>query len=268
MPSVTIVSSNLLLDKELRKKFGGNLPSTASEVKTVVQEALTNPESHHWHRSNDGTHIKLDPKATFANGSGSLASEDVEVKVKFFPVSFEANAAQTAIEAVFENIKPFHIDSLQISVPIEALDALSIGPQPKDKDADYEACLNQFVELWQGLESHLDQKKVKKLGICDIETATLEDLYGKVIRKPSSININLQSCCVVPPELVTFAKNNNIQVNTHSDPDVLLSNTDLAEMKNHDLNTLSLDWIIRYLILDQKRGVLKERRFIIGLKSE
>lgn len=36
--------------------------------------------------------------------------------------------------------------------------------------------------------------------------------------KPSSNQVNLASCCVMPPDLTAFAKEFDIQLLTHSDP--------------------------------------------------
>lgn len=36
--------------------------------------------------------------------------------------------------------------------------------------------------------------------------------------KPNIVQINLTACCVVPPALQEFTKQNDIQLLTHSDP--------------------------------------------------
>jgi len=36
--------------------------------------------------------------------------------------------------------------------------------------------------------------------------------------KPSSNQVNLASCCVMPPDLTAFAKQFDIQLLTHNDP--------------------------------------------------
>lgn len=36
--------------------------------------------------------------------------------------------------------------------------------------------------------------------------------------KPNIVQINLATCCVVPPALQEFTKENDIQLLTHSDP--------------------------------------------------
>lgn len=36
--------------------------------------------------------------------------------------------------------------------------------------------------------------------------------------KPSSNQVNLASCCVMPPDLTAFAKEFDIQLLTHNDP--------------------------------------------------
>jgi len=56
------------------------------------------------------------------------------------------------------------------------------------------------------------------IGICDVDTQLFIQLYTWARVKPSIVQINLASCCVVPPELAEFCKENSIQLLTHSDP--------------------------------------------------
>lgn len=43
------------------------------------------------------------------------------------------------------------------------------------------------------------------------------ELYNWSTVKPAIIQINLATCCVVPPTLQAFCKENNIKLFTHSD---------------------------------------------------
>lgn len=36
--------------------------------------------------------------------------------------------------------------------------------------------------------------------------------------KPNTNQVNLDSCCVMPPEMTAFARDNDIQLLTHNDP--------------------------------------------------
>lgn len=44
-------------------------------------------------------------------------------------------------------------------------------------------------------------------------------LYAEFLQvKPSINQVNLTTCCVIPPELTEFAKEHDIQLLTHCDP--------------------------------------------------
>ena len=73
-------------------------------------------------------------------------------------------------------------------------------------------------ETWTVLEESVKNNSVKMIGLCDVDTQLFIQLYSWANIKPSIVQINLASCCVVPPELAEFCKENGIQLLTHSDP--------------------------------------------------
>lgn len=79
--------------------------------------------------------------------------------------------------------------------------------------------LNDLKKLWTVLETYAEQKKIIQLGIADLDTDSLTDLYTTCTVKPTIAQINLSACCVVPPSLQEFCNKNDIQLLTHSDPE-------------------------------------------------
>lgn len=273
MPTrLLICSRNVLLDKDLRRVLSGSPLSSASEVLAIVKGALSS-QLEEMRVSTKADCLLLDPLdgAQGDSPESSLPRDELEVKVKFFPSTFDVECPKEAVAYVLEKIGSSYIDSFQVAVPTVGLASLAIGPSPKDKDAEYKDKLKELVQFWKGLETNGGTADaIKKFSICDIETATLETLCDSVDNRPTSVNVNLQSCCVVPPELVKFAQEKGITINTHSDPEVLLSKEDLAEIVPsphlQDLAGHEVEWIVRYLVMDQKRGVLKVKRYLICLK--
>lgn len=72
--------------------------------------------------------------------------------------------------------------------------------------------------LWQGLEKFVKDRRILQIGLSDIEEATFRALHEWASVKPHIIQINLATCCVVPPTLQAFCKENDVQLLTHSDP--------------------------------------------------
>lgn len=83
--------------------------------------------------------------------------------------------------------------------------------------SDNENAVNELKTLWQALETYADDKRICQLGIADLDTDTLLDLYQSCRIKPTIAQINLSACCVVPPSMQEFCTKNEIQLLTHSD---------------------------------------------------
>ena len=78
------------------------------------------------------------------------------------------------------------------------------------------------------------------------------------------LQVNLRSCCVVPPELSEFSRSNGIKLLTHSDPEAVLKDEQLRGL-GEEKGKLTLDYVIRYQVMDVERGVLMDKRYIVSL---
>lgn len=74
-----------------------------------------------------------------------------------------------------------------------------------------------WKNIWSSLEQLVMNKKISQIGVADVEVSTFKSLYQWAEIKPSIIQINLATCCVVPPTLQTFCKEHDVQLLTHSD---------------------------------------------------
>jgi len=106
-------------------------------------------------------------------------------------------------------------------------------------------------------------------------------------KKPNIVQINLATCCVVPPALETFTKENDIQLLTHSDPCgkhlflkfirltfILVSfiwffAEILPQERLEDIFgiTARLYWIIRYQIHVKCRGILSSKGYLLHINK-
>lgn len=80
------------------------------------------------------------------------------------------------------------------------------------------ACLEKLKNIWKTLEKLVLNGKVLQIGVADVEETIFKSIYEWAKIKPSIIQINLATCCVVPPTLQSFCKENDVQLLTHSDP--------------------------------------------------
>ena len=116
-------------------------------------------------------------------------------------------------------------------------------------------------QLWSTLEGLVDKDQAYSLGISDVETQGFIELHSSARIKPEAIQINLESCCVVPPELVTFTRENNIQLLTHNDPrDILPKDT----LKTIVSSLSEVHWVVRYQTLLRCRGIIQNKGYVIS----
>jgi len=120
------------------------------------------------------------------------------------------------------------------------------------------------------LEGYVNKQKITRIGVSDIDTDLFISLYNNSIIKPTIVQINLNSCCVVPEALQEFTKDNEIQLLTHSDSKEILPQSCLAEVFGGQTELKQkipkLEWMIRYLTHVKCRGVLASKGYVVCLK--
>lgn len=120
---------------------------------------------------------------------------------------------------------------------------------------------NELKQLWNVLGEFHKEHKICQLGISDLDTDTLKQLYESCEIKPVIAKINLASCCVVPPSLQEFCNKQDIQLLTHSDPEVFLEENSLEKW---DLSEYEVTWVVRYQVHIKCRGVLALKGYLVG----
>lgn len=137
------------------------------------------------------------------------------------------------------------------TLAVSQLDSVIIAP-PGPVEGENQT-LAHLQPAWEQLEALVRSQQIAAIGTSDLDKDLLEQLYnwaqvseqcdarGGCIRqsllvcssrlpkvmfhscpvgeqvKPSSNQVNLASCCVMPPDLTAFAKEFDIQLLTHSD---------------------------------------------------
>ncbi|KAK9892082.1 hypothetical protein WA026_018284 [Henosepilachna vigintioctopunctata] len=122
--------------------------------------------------------------------------------------------------------------------------------------------VSEIKSIWTALEAYVLQHKINKIGIADVEEEIFRALYDWSSVKPSIIQINLSTCCVVPPTLQSFCKDHDIQLLTHSDPTDILPKASLDVVIGKEF---FLKWVLRFLVHIKCRGVLTTKGYLLRL---
>ncbi|XP_003705785.1 glutamate-cysteine ligase modifier subunit [Megachile rotundata] len=179
------------------------------------------------------------------NALKDINREDVKITVKVFMSSPDVNLLKEAIDQVCNALNISAIESLVIAY--------------SDKDSP-EALLTSLKHLWTGVEEYIKIGKLSSVGLSDIGTNEFIELFQWATVKPNIVQISLATCCVVPPALQAFTKENDVQLLTHNDPGQILPQEDLNEIFN---TNASLYWVTRYQIHLKCRGILSSKGYLV-----
>ncbi|KGL78251.1 Glutamate--cysteine ligase regulatory subunit, partial [Tinamus guttatus] len=152
---------------------------------------------------------------------------------------------------------------------VAQLDSVIIAPPPIEDGISLS--LEYLQPYWQELENLVQNKKIVAIGTSDLDKVLLEQLYLWAQVKPSSNQVNLASCCVMPPDLTAFAKQFDIQLLTHNDPKELLCEASFQEVLQESIQTTKAHewiplWLLRYSVIVKSRGIIKSKGFILQAK--
>lgn len=180
--------------------------------------------------------------------------QNLKITVKIFLSESKPSYLTNALERTMSHLGVNMIDSLIVSVENSQITLLQIQP------------------LWTVLEDFVLKEKLGTIGFSDLDTNLLRNLYEWAKIKPSINQVNLESCCVMPPEMIQFAKENDIQLLTHSDPKDILPHDKVLKIfkessKEIDPKLWCMQWITRYSVMVKGRGIIRSKGFILCLSK-
>ncbi|XP_041277253.1 glutamate--cysteine ligase regulatory subunit isoform X2 [Onychostruthus taczanowskii] len=161
------------------------------------------------------------------------------------------------------------VDLACSALGIAQLDSVIIVPPPVEDGTNLS--LEYLQPYWKELENLVQNKKIVAIGTSDLDKTLLEQLYLWAQVKPSSNQVNLASCCVMPPDLTAFAKECDIQLLTHNDPKELLCEASFQEVLQESIQNMKANkwiplWLLRYSVIVKSRGIIKSKGYILQAK--
>ncbi|XP_051897966.1 glutamate--cysteine ligase regulatory subunit-like [Pristis pectinata] len=180
--------------------------------------------------------------------------EDIKLSAKLFICRYEPGIIKEAATRVCLELGVAQLDSIILALP----------PLPEGKCRS----LEELQPPWEELESLIREQKVMSIGVSDLDQKLLEALCLSAQVQPSSCQVNLASCCVIPPELTAWAGENGIQLLTHNDPADILPVELFQEALSASLQDPGISewvprWILRYSAIIKHRGVIESKGYVI-----
>lgn len=247
---VVLNTGNILGCKELTKKVFQSLVEELIQSLTLSLMKWTSMSNGQGNDCKVLEYINKDlPCAISASERATF-----KITVKIFLSHFDAAALEMATTKVLEHLGVGEVDSLIVAFPVLAT----------------KLTLDQAQPVWEAAEHMVAEGRALAVGVSDLDSSQLRELYNWAKVKPSVNQVNLDSCCVIPQEMAEFAKVSNIQLLTHSDPKVAL---DAEAMKRllrdyvpeRELGKWSSSWVARYSVLVKCRGFIQSKGYIAHL---
>ncbi|XP_017082696.1 glutamate--cysteine ligase regulatory subunit [Drosophila eugracilis] len=204
---------------------------------------------------------------------------EISIGAKIFLNRHSTECVKEAVEAVLNILSVTHVDNVVLAYHPNAVasatpaattggvqakspcsEGIAISKASKWSQRNGEEGVADLKKLYQTLEQYAVKQQITQLGIADLDAAALEELHKSAEVAPTIAQVNLSTCCVVPPELQEFCTAHDIQLNTHSDPELLLSEEQFAGLAPG----YTIDWTLRYQVHVRCRGVLTAKGYIVG----
>jgi len=211
--------------------------------------------------SQNGNAVEVYAEEEANSSHGTLGDrQDSKVTLKLFLYSLERKDIIAAIDRGLRSTSVDYLDNIILSFSgYSKAGALT---------------LEHIQKAWDVLENQVSAGKVRMIGLSDVDTQLFIQLYDLATVKPGIIQINLATCCVVPPELAEFCKLKGIQLLTHSDPLNVLPEEKVSELGNllnenaalgTRLASWEMRWVMRFQVHLKTRGVLATKGYVAAL---
>uniref|UniRef100_A0A0K0E497 GCS light chain n=1 Tax=Strongyloides stercoralis TaxID=6248 RepID=A0A0K0E497_STRER len=214
----------------------------------------------------------VDEHGVLLLNSKSLSEEpferdDLKITLKVFLNDFDFSQIEKAIDGTLKELKTDNIEQLIVSFPPFVCED-DVSEEEEDR-----MFLKKVMIIWRDLENFVSTSKVTNLGVADFNVNQLKKLFDEANIKPCVNHFNIDSCCVVPPELHKFAGDNDIQLLTHNDPSpfpVAEAFKQICELKCTSpqcCNTFKPTWAARYTTWVRRRSLMAAKGYIVEFSA-
>lgn len=242
--NVIIDTGNILYINDIMKKPNQN---TSEELVDAINFTLKEFQGY------ASVNSQLDQSVVVSRHNSNLKISEYELEdLKIgFKVFLNSDNQTLLSEAIVKALTLLKVDAIN-----DVIVTLKEKSSEDEKDD-----LQKIQLVWKVLEDLVEVGQIKQIGVADVEERTFKALHEWAKVKPSIIQVNLATCCVVPPTLQTFCKENDIKLLTHSDAADMLP---AESIQNIFGKPLLLQWALRFLIHVKCRGVLTTKGYLLN----
>ncbi|KAK3871530.1 hypothetical protein Pcinc_023336 [Petrolisthes cinctipes] len=245
---VVLWTGNILEMEELIRKAG---QTTIEELRGSIKTTLNSWGG--WEEEEDIGEVLTIQRQAKTPTTPPDDTTGNKTTVKLFLSNNDSEQVEDALKTMSSTLK------------LPQLDSVIVTPPDVSDDVTREA----LEPVWQTLEAAVDRGVVASIGLADVSPHLFADIYTWAKVKPTTVQVNLSSCCVVPKELTTFAQQNDVQVLTHNDPAEIVDEDIVSTITSRlGLAGTQIEWIARYRTIQQCRGLVQEKGYTLVLSCQ
>ncbi|XP_045206584.2 glutamate--cysteine ligase regulatory subunit-like [Mercenaria mercenaria] len=256
--TLVINSGNIVNWNRLKRKLSQTPTDEISEcVSSTLQSFLASADKNELQYVTDLNCVHQKFKETIPSSERG----DFKLTVKIFLCSLQHVSPEAVKEAVERALTELDVKFIET--------ALLAFPEIENEDVT----LEMIQPFWKVLEGLVHRELVWSIGMADLDKTLLEELYEWADVKPVINQVNLDSCCVMPKDLVEYAKQKDIQLLTHNDPRTVFSSETLQEVirensTEKDSGNWDALWVLRYSVLIKDRGIIKAKGYLLKAEKD
>ncbi|KAG0074104.1 hypothetical protein BGZ90_011023 [Linnemannia elongata] len=228
-----------------------------------------------------GSSITITDETSLGPLAGDRSLYEITVKMFYLsategtPLSVEQLTVAFADLETALGIPDIKIDHFILSLPHQSFDENGLD------DSEVEAFTTEIktlvLPLWKKLSELRQSGRIGRLGVAEFSKQQLEIL--KTLATAEDVNaaapevnqVNLQDCCVLPRDLINYAKEQGIELLTHGDAvEILPKNTFAALLQPHlpgAAASLTPNFVLKYSAFITCRGLVAKKGYIVDASS-
>ncbi|MCJ1484490.1 hypothetical protein MMC06_004661 [Schaereria dolodes] len=207
---------------------------------------------------------------------------DITVKLFFLPSTEALEPSEHVEEAISLVLSELHVpsvDLLIVSFSGITFDADDVEDDDiENQDLMEGENLDSMARTWRALEALHAKDVVAQIGLAEFGSERLKKFLPRTKIRPSVDQINVRDCCVVPKDLILYAKQEKIELLTHNDCTNILPGGTVRELlgrgdkgagvlarSDGDSGGLKGEvepqWVVKYTAVVRDRGVIENKGY-------
>ncbi|KAG0226083.1 hypothetical protein BGW41_004282 [Actinomortierella wolfii] len=259
----------------------GTTGMTNSQLKKSNQELISALEDTLLHSMNTaqikGNTITIRDETSLGSLEEERSKYEITAKLFYLAPSSNGPLSVQTIDAAVQNVETVlgtsKIDHFILSLPNQIFD--ENGTDEEELQGFAEELERSVLPVWKRLSTLRQSGQIGRLGVAELSKQQLELLKAKSAAigavAPEINQVNLADCCVLPKDLVEYAKREGIELLTHGDAHDILPQTTFVQLFQPYLTAsvpkLRPTFVIKYSAFITSRGLVTKKGYIINAST-